>query len=218
MSTLTHHSTQRVSALTLPEGALVNALTIAGMYTARLDGLAGSWAVHGHAVLWSVEPAGEDEHHVILQITDAPGPRRTGHSAYAEGRLTRLTDGRRQLVNPLTPQPGPTRITLGWKLQHRLDPTDAEYHVEQARAELAPWQSLPGEDAPLGVSALPHLARAAARAADGRAAEAERDALVRRLRAGGVPRDLVAEVDGRDPSRITQLCRTPARTSARVAG
>ncbi|MGV9271498.1 hypothetical protein ACWDRR_43430 [Kitasatospora sp. NPDC003701] len=215
MSTFTSRTATPVNSLTQAEAEQESALTIGGVYTARLGGIAGPWTVHGHAVLWTADPVGED-HHVILQVIDAPSPRRLGHGAYADGLLTRLTHGPRQVVNPLTPMPGPTCITLGWRLQYRLDPANAEYHVERARAELAPWQPLPREDAPLGVSALPHLARAAARAAAGRDAEAERDALVRRLRAGGVPRDLVAEVDGRDPSRITQICRVrPAETASR---
>ncbi|OKI22222.1 hypothetical protein [Streptomyces sp. CB03911] len=186
------------------------ALTVGAVYSAQLHGLAGAWTVHGSAILWAVHhDDGQD--HVTLQLSSHPDPRRTGHTAYAQGQVSRLPDGRRQLVSPLTPQPGPTAITLGWTVQHHRDRTDADRHCDLAEAELAAWR-LPTDPAgPLGVSALTLLDRAVQRALDGRDAERERDDLVRRLRAGGVPRDVVATRAGLDPSRITQLCKVSAR-------
>ncbi|MCX4686781.1 hypothetical protein OG401_21110 [Kitasatospora purpeofusca] len=208
MSALTHRSTPHV-----------NALTIGGVYTATLTGLAGPWTIHGHATLWAAADT-EDGPHLVLEISDAPTPGEvsgsTSHRAYARGTVSRLPDGRRQLVNPLTPQPGPAVIGLGFTLRARRDPADAAAHVERAIVTLADWTPLPDDSSPLGVNALTHLARAAARASELRDAEGERDDLVRRLRAGGVPRDLVARADGRDPSRITQLCR-PSADRARVS-
>ncbi|MFE2106660.1 hypothetical protein ACFXAF_12445 [Kitasatospora sp. NPDC059463] len=188
-------------------------LTIGGVYAATLTGLAGPWTIHGHATIWSATdtPAGTL---LLLEITDAPGPTMVGaaahHTTYAAGIVSRLPDGRRQLVGPITPQPGPTLIGLGWTTRTHRDPADAAHHIEMADKALADWTPLPAGGSPLDVSALPHLARAAARSAELRTVEGERDDLVRRLRAGGVARDLVAEIDGRDPSRITQLCRPSA--------
>ncbi|MFD9064202.1 hypothetical protein ACFVZ3_22065 [Kitasatospora purpeofusca] len=192
----------------------MSTLTIGGVYTATLTGLAGPWTIHGHATLWAVTDT-EDGPHLVLELSDAPTPGEvsgtTSHRAYARGTLSRDADGRRQLVNPLTPQPGPAVIGLGFTLRARRDPADAAHHTEMAITTLADWAPLPDDGSPLGVSALTHLARTAARASELRAVERERDDLVRRLRAGDVPRSLVAAADGRDASRITQLCQGTER-------
>lgn len=183
------------------------ALTVGAVYSATLHGLAGSWDLHGTATVWAVRhDDGQD--YVTLQLSSSPDPRRRAHTAYAQGPVSILTDHRRQLVSPLTPQPGPTAVTLGWTIQHRRDPVDAGHHIEQAEAELAAWRPLRDDDEPLGVSALTLLAQAVA---DGRAAERRRDDLVRRLRAGGVSRSAVAETADLDPSRITQICKAATR-------
>ncbi|MFE7559651.1 hypothetical protein [Kitasatospora sp. NPDC057500] len=189
----------------------MSTLTIGGVYTARMTGIAGPWTTHGHATLWDVETAPDGTPVLLLEITDAPTPHHVGgpahHTTYAAGQVTRLPSGGRRLLRPLTPAPGPTCIALGSTLQTRRDPGDAAHHIEMAGKIFADWAPVPDDGSPLDVSALPHLARAAARAAALRRVEGERDDLVRRLRAGGVARDLVAQTDGRDPSRITQLCR-----------
>ncbi|WP_033818895.1 hypothetical protein [Kitasatospora sp. MBT63] len=181
-------------------------LTIGAVHSAQLHGIAGPWDVHGTATIWAVHHT-DGHDHVTVQLSDSPSPHRRSHTAYARGPVSVLLDGRRQLVNPLTPAPGPTSITLGWTVLHQLDPADADHHTARADADLAPWHPLDDDGAPLGVSALTHLDRAVQRAAAGRDAERERDALVRRLRAGGVQRDLIATHARLDPSRITQLCR-----------
>ncbi|GAA1406216.1 hypothetical protein GCM10009639_53790 [Kitasatospora putterlickiae] len=195
-------------------------LTIGGVYTARMTGIAGPWTVHGHATLWDVETAPDGTAVLLLEITDAPTPHHVGgsthHTTYAAGQVTRLPGGGRHLLRPLTPAPGPTCIALGWTLQTRRDPANAAHHTEMAGKILADWAPVPDDGSPLDVSALPHLARAAALAVQLRTVEGERDDLVRRLRAGGVARDLVAQTDGRDPSRITQLCRTTSAGRATV--
>ncbi|MFJ8474216.1 hypothetical protein [Kitasatospora sp. NPDC094011] len=185
----------------------MTSLTIGGIYTARLQHAAGPWTIHGTVTIWADQDHADASTTVTVQISDHPDHRRPGHSTYATGSMSELPDGTRGLVHLITPQPGPTEISLGYRLLGQRDPADAALHLAAARALLADWEPIPADDEPLGVSALPALARAVQRAAAGRAAEADRDRLVRRLRAGKVPRDLVAQVDGRDPSRITQLCK-----------
>jgi hypothetical protein len=182
-------------------------LDIGAVYTATLHGLAGDWDLHGTATLWAVRHH-DGQDHVTLQLSDSPRPHRMAHTAYAHGRVSVLTDGRRQLVSPLTPMPGLTAITLGWTVQHRRDPAAASHHAEQAAIQLADYSAVGEDGGPLGVSALTHLAQAVA---DAREAERRRDDLVRRLRAGGVPRSVVASTAGLVPTRITQLCRPAAR-------
>ncbi len=182
-------------------------LDIGAVYSATLHGLAGDWDLHGTATVWAVRH-NDGQDHVTLQISDSPSPHRTARTVYAHGQVSVLTDGRRQMVSPLTPQPGPTAITLGWTVQHRRHPAAAGHHAEQAAIQLADCSAVGEDGGPLGVSALTHLAQAVA---DAREAERRRDDLVRRLRAGGVPRGVVAATAGLDPTRITQLCRPAAR-------
>ncbi|MGW2544185.1 hypothetical protein ACWC5I_25730 [Kitasatospora sp. NPDC001574] len=190
----------------------VTSLIIGGVYTATLTGTAGPWTVHGHATIWHASTAPDGTETLVLEISDAPTPHQvsaaTSHRAYATGPVTRLPDGRRHLVAPLTPQPGPAIVGLGWTLRTRRDPADADYHVEMAAKASADWAPLPDDGSPLGVAALTHATRAAARAVELRDAEGERNHLIRRLRAGDVDRDLVAQAVDLDPSRITQICRT----------
>ncbi|KJS60665.1 hypothetical protein [Streptomyces rubellomurinus] len=188
------------------------------VHTAHLLGIAGPWAVVGTVTIWGVEttPAGTTV--LTMQISDQPSPRRiSGHTAYARGEVSIPTSGRRQLVSIITPKPGPTSISIGWTQLAQRAPGDAPHHLEQADKELADWLPIPDDGSPLGVSALPHLARAAARADEHQDDDHQRDALVRRLRAGGVPRADVALALGRDPSRVTQLCRSGATARTKVA-
>lgn len=181
----------------------MSALTIGGVYTAVLHGTAGPWTITGTATIWHA-----DDNQLLVQIADHPDHRRRpAHTTYATGTLTVPADGPRQLVTLLTPQPGPSSITLGYTLQATRNPADAGHHREQAAALLAPWQPPAPGDGPLDVSALPWLERAAERVRDGRAAGGECAHLLRRLRAGGVDRNTLAAILQVDPTRISQLCR-----------
>ncbi|MFJ4799186.1 hypothetical protein [Kitasatospora purpeofusca] len=177
-------------------------LTLGAVHTASLHGIAGAWTVYGSATVWETGPDGA----VLLQVSDSPSPHRISHSVYCRGRVRVLPDGSREVVDLVVPQPGPTRIGLGWRVLHRRDAADAEHHVEAAERALTPWEPIPPGDGPLGESALPWLARAADATRAAAQAAADRDRLVRRLRLGQVPREQVAEADGRSPQRITQLC------------
>ncbi|MFD7410635.1 hypothetical protein [Kitasatospora purpeofusca] len=179
-----------------------SSLTLGAVHTAELVGIAGAWTVYGTATVWEVGPDGA----VLLQVSDSPSPHRISHTVYCRGRVRVLPDGSREVVDLVVPQPGPTRIGLGWRVLHRRDPAEGEHHVEQAVSALTSWEPVPAGDGPLGESALPWLARSAAAARAGVQAAADRDRLVRRLRLGQVPREQVAEADGRSPQRITQLC------------
>ncbi|MGA5819716.1 hypothetical protein ACPC54_17880 [Kitasatospora sp. NPDC094028] len=196
-----------MSALTHPETTTMSPLTIGGVYTARIHGAAGPWTIHGTATIWAIQHHHDDTTTVTAQLSDQPDHRRPGHTTYATATVSVLPTGTRTLVSLITPQPGPTHVSLGYRLLAQRNPDDATHHIATAIGLLADWKPIPDDDSPLGVSALTWLARAVDRATAGRNAEAERDQLVRRLRAGGVPRDLVAQIDGRDPSRITQVCK-----------
>ncbi len=182
-------------------------LEIGAVYSATLHGVAAGWDVHGTATVWAVRND-DNQSHVTLQLSGNPNPRLASRIAYAQGPVSILPDGRRMLVSPLTPMPGPAVVTLGWTVQHRRDAAAADHHAEQAAIQLADCSAVDEDGGPLGVSALTHLAQAVA---DAREAERRRDDLVRRLRAGGVPRGVVAETARLDPTRITQLCRPGAR-------
>ncbi|MEU3563530.1 hypothetical protein [Kitasatospora sp. NPDC006786] len=186
------------------------AWTIGTVYSAELHGLAGAWVLTGTATVWGVETAPDGATVLTVQLADRPSHRRVPtHTAYARGEVSTLTSGRRQMVSPLTPQPGPDLVTIGWMPLAQRPADDADFHLEQADKVLADWIPVPDDDTALGVSALTQLQRAAA-------AASTRDRLIRRLRAGGVPRQLVADAAGLDPTRITQLCRTEPADRAKV--
>ncbi|MFD4658013.1 hypothetical protein ACFWP2_20585 [Kitasatospora sp. NPDC058444] len=175
--------------------------TIGAVHTAQLHGLAGAWVLTGTATVWGVETTPDGATILTVQLADQPSYRRVPtHTAYARGEVSTLTNGRRQMVSPLTPQPGPTLVTIGWSALDRRAADDAPFHLEQADKALSDWIPVPDDGSALGVSALTQLRRAAA-------AANTRDDLIRRLRAGGVPRQLVADAAGVDPTRVTQLCR-----------
>ncbi|MFF2612676.1 hypothetical protein [Kitasatospora sp. NPDC058046] len=190
----------------------MTSLTIGGVYTARIHGIAGPWTIHGTATIWAVQHHDGELTTVTARITDRPSPHELGHATYVTGAVTVLPDSSRALVSLITPEPGPTRIGLGYRLLAQRDPADAALHLAAADHLLAEWEPVPNGDSPLCSSALPALARAAKRvtghAAGRRDAALERDQLVRRLADGGVPRDVLAQTIGRNPSRIGQLCRT----------
>ena len=191
----------------------VNPLTIGAVHTAEL-GIVGAWTIHGTATIWNIEES-DDQTWLTVELASHPHPRWLDtHRTYARGLLHTPAEGRRQLVSILTPQPGPTRISLGWTVQLRRDPAAAPDHVERAAVELADWQPLPDGHGPLGVSALTWLDRVVQRIQDGRAAERERDALLRRLRAGGVDRPTLAARADLVPSRISQICAPSEKMSA----
>lgn len=189
-------------------------LTIGGVYTASIQGLAGPWTVHGTATIWAIQHHDGGLTTVTAKISDHPDPRRLGHATYVVGTVSALPDGTRALLGLITPEPGPTRIGLGYRLLTSRDPSEAALHLAAADHLLAGWEPIPEDGSPLPSSALPALARAAKRATDHAAgrrdAEQERDQLVRRLDAGGVPRDVIARTIGRNASRVGQLCRTVA--------
>lgn len=185
----------------------MSTLTIGAWHTAELHGIAGPWTVHGHATIWDLTTRPDGTQHTTIEVS-TPGSRDHGpHYAYATGRVNTLTDGRIELTDVITPQPGPTRIVLSPEPECLLGDAEAEHHRTRAVSALTDWQPLPDGDGPLDVSALPWLARAVHRAETARQAGADRDQLVLRLDAAGVPRDLIARTIGRDPSRIAQLRR-----------
>lgn len=180
-------------------------LGIGTTYAAELQGLALGWTLHGTATVWDITTAPEHTE-VLLELNTHPDPqRRNHHPHYARGTVRRLPDGSRQVQNLLTPQPGPFTIGLGWTPRRQHDPAHADHHRTQAESELTPWAPLADDDSPLGESALTWLARAVVQATEGAAAAKTRDHLIRRLRAGDVPRDAIARIVGCDPSRITQI-------------
>nr|BFD90698.1 hypothetical protein KitaXyl93_20580 [Kitasatospora sp. Xyl93] len=196
-----------MSALTHPETTTMSPLTIGAWHEAELHGIAGPWTIHGHATILNVTTAPDGTQHTTIEVS-TPGSRHTSpHYAYATGTVNTLTDGRIELTDVITPQPGPSRIVLSAQPECLLGEAVAAYHHPRAVNTLTAWQPIPDDDSPLDVSALTALARATQRAADAREAGAERDRLVLRLDAGGVPRDLIARTIGRDPSRIAQLRR-----------
>ncbi|WP_224275802.1 hypothetical protein [Streptomyces sp. LS1784] len=185
----------------------MSTLTIGAWHTAELHGIAGPWVIHGYATIWDLTTGPDGTQCATVEVS-TPGSRDHGpHYAYATGLMSALTDDRIELMSIVTPQPGPSRIVLGAEPECLLGDADAEHHQARAVSILTEWQPLPDGDGPLGVSALSWLARAVQRADDSRAAGADRDRLVLRLDAGGVPRDLIARTIGRDPSRIAQLRR-----------
>ncbi|MFE4397194.1 MULTISPECIES: hypothetical protein [Streptomycetaceae] len=190
----------------------MSSLVIGGTYSARIHGIAGPWTVHGTVTIWDVQHHDNGLTTVTVQLSDHPDPRCPGHSTYATATVSALPDGARALVDLVTPEPGPSRIGLGYRLLAQHPAEDAALHLAAADHVLAEWEPVPADDSPLGSSALPALARAAHRATEHttgrRDAEAERDQLIRRLDAGGVPRDVLAHTIGRNISRIGQLCRT----------
>ncbi|MFJ6617598.1 hypothetical protein ACIQOW_08485 [Kitasatospora sp. NPDC091335] len=174
--------------------------TIGTVFTAQLHGLAGAWALTGTVTVWGVETAPDSATTLTVQLGDQPDHRRAPtHTTYARGEVSVHTTGRRQLVSPITPQPGPTLITIGWIPLAQRPADDAAHHLEQADKELGGWEPIPNDGSALGVSALAQLQRAAA-------AARTRDDLIRRLRAGDVPRQLVADAASLHPTRVTQLC------------
>ncbi|MFG3050344.1 hypothetical protein ACGFZP_05220 [Kitasatospora sp. NPDC048239] len=184
-------------------------LTLGAVHAAHLHGIAGAWTITGTATVWATD----DTDTVLLQLSDSPSPHRISHATYCRGRVSRLPDGRREVVDLVVPLPGPTRISLGWHVLHQRALDDLPHHIEQAEKVLESWLPLPPGDGPLGVSALPWLARAVERTAHHPDDDDARDDLVRRLRAGGVPRDLVAATDGRSPQRITQIATGATRAT-----
>lgn len=188
-----------------PPAPADDVLAPGAVYAALLYGAAGPWTIHGSATVLAITDG-----RVTLRLTDTVHPRLDGHTTYATGTVILLPDGRRQVVNVLTPQPGPSAIGLGRTVRGRLDAEDVAAELATAAAELAPWQPLPDGDGPLEMSALTHLERAVAQAALGDAATAERDRLIQRLRAGHVPRTTLAAATGLDPSRITQIAKRKA--------
>jgi hypothetical protein len=199
-----------VSALTHPETTTMSGLTIGAWHTVELHDIAGSWTIHGYATIWDTTTLADGTQQATVEIS-APGAHgHSPHYTYATGHVSTLTDGRIEIVNVITPQPGPSRITLSATPDCLLNPDDAELHRARAVSVLTDWQPIPDDDSPLGVSALTALARAAQRVNDGENAVRERDALIRRLRAGNVDRSRLAAIVGTDPSRITQICKSKA--------
>ncbi|MFJ6616661.1 hypothetical protein ACIQOW_03630 [Kitasatospora sp. NPDC091335] len=190
-------------------------LTIGAWHDAELHGIAGPWTVAGHATIWDLTTNPDGTPYVLVEISTPSGLSHTPHYTYAHGCVNVFTDDRIEITQVVTPQPGPDRIVLSPEPDCLLDPADAAYHRARAVSVLTDWQPIPDDDSPLDVSALPWLARATQRAAEKRAAERERNHLVRRLDAGGVPRTDLARTIGRHPSRIAQLRDTAcAKVSA----
>lgn len=185
----------------------MSTLTIGGVYTAQLHGIAGPWTIRGTATIWAVQEHANASTTVTVQLSDHPDPRRPGHSTYATGSMSELPDGTRSLVSLITPHPGPTQISLGYRILSQRDPADTDLHLAAAAALLADWEPVPDNDEPLGVNALTTLERVVRRVAAGEDAVRVRDTLIRRLRAGNVDRSRLAAIVGIDPSRITQICR-----------
>jgi hypothetical protein len=183
------------------EGTTMQATTIQPGDTYEADLTVSGWTVPGSVIILDVQQA-HGRTQALMLVAQGTNPDSSGRWQYARGTATG------ELINHIASSNGLTAVQLTRHIEQR-DADAIAYNAGEAKRQLDLAHGPADDDAPVGQEGMPYLDRLGRRAADARETieeiEEERDEMVRRMLAGGVAAQTLADRLGLSRSRIYQI-------------